>query len=159
MTGASEGIGREYALQLVQKGFNVVVSARNASSLATLVSEIGACIIENKSFTYHLLIPWLCSEAKSTGDKKVQAKAVTMDFSKLDDAAQWNKLHSELAGLDIGVLGEYMRLVCCCFSSSPCRCLRAEEERAGYKLRCSLSFLRLSFLRIFYSRFNVLAQL
>ncbi|PIL33937.1 hypothetical protein GSI_03645 [Ganoderma sinense ZZ0214-1] len=83
VTGASEGIGREYALQLAQKGFNVVVSARNASSLATLVSEI---------------------EAKSTGDRKVQAKAVTMDFSKLDDAAQWNNLHSELAGLDIGVL-------------------------------------------------------
>ena len=43
VTGASEGIGREYALQLAQKGFNVVVSARNASALATLVSEIGEC--------------------------------------------------------------------------------------------------------------------
>ena len=29
-----------------------------------------------------------------------------MDFSKLDDAAQWSRLESELAGLDIGVLGE-----------------------------------------------------
>ncbi|KAI0666631.1 3-ketoacyl-CoA reductase [Trametes maxima] len=83
VTGASEGIGREFALQLAQKGFNVLVSARNASALATLVSEI---------------------ESKSSGEKKVQAKAVTMDFSKLDDAAQWNKLESELSGLDIGVL-------------------------------------------------------
>ncbi|EJF60386.1 3-ketoacyl-CoA reductase [Dichomitus squalens LYAD-421 SS1] len=83
VTGASEGIGREFALQLAQQGFNVVVSARNASALATLVSEI---------------------EAKSTGGKKVQAKAVPMDFSKLDDAAQWGRLESELAGLDIGVL-------------------------------------------------------
>ncbi|TFK84121.1 3-ketoacyl-CoA reductase [Polyporus arcularius HHB13444] len=83
VTGASEGIGREYALQLAQKGFNVLVSARNASALATLVTEI---------------------ESKSIGDKKVQAKAVTMDFSKLDDEAQWKKLRSELAGLDIGVL-------------------------------------------------------
>ncbi len=57
--------------------------------------------------SHHLLR----SEATSTGAKKVQAKAVTMDFSKLDDAAQWNKLQSELAGLDIGVLGEYMRPV------------------------------------------------
>ncbi len=48
-------------------------------------------------------------ESKSNGDKKVQAKAVTMDFSKLNDAVQWQKLESELAGLDIGVLGEYMR--------------------------------------------------
>ncbi len=31
-----------------------------------------------------------------------------MDFSKLDDEAQWKKLRSELAGLDIGVLGEYI---------------------------------------------------
>ncbi|KAI0779904.1 3-ketoacyl-CoA reductase [Fomes fomentarius] len=83
VTGASEGIGREFALQLAQKGFNVVVSARNASALATLVTEI---------------------ESKSTGDKNVQAKAVTMDFSKLHDAVQWQKLESELAGLDIGVL-------------------------------------------------------
>ncbi|KAI0743358.1 3-ketoacyl-CoA reductase [Daedaleopsis nitida] len=83
VTGASEGIGREFALQLAQKGFNVIVSARNASALATLVTEI---------------------ESKSTGDKRVHAKAVTMDFSKLDDAAQWQKLESELAGLDIGVL-------------------------------------------------------
>ncbi|KAI0744957.1 3-ketoacyl-CoA reductase [Earliella scabrosa] len=83
VTGASEGIGREFSLQLAQKGFNVVVSARNASALATLVKEI---------------------ESTSTGDKKVQAKAITMDLSKLDDAAQWQKVESELAGLDIGVL-------------------------------------------------------
>ncbi len=43
-------------------------------------------------------------ESKSTGDRKVQAKAVTMDFSKLDDTVQWSKLETELSGLDIGVL-------------------------------------------------------
>ncbi|KAI9059139.1 3-ketoacyl-CoA reductase [Trametes sanguinea] len=83
VTGASEGIGREYALQLAQKGFNVVVSARNATALASLVTEI---------------------ESKTVNGQKVQAKAVTMDFSKLEYAAQWNNLESELAGLDIGVL-------------------------------------------------------
>lgn len=41
VTGASEGIGREFALQLAQKGFNVMVSARNATALATLTAEIG----------------------------------------------------------------------------------------------------------------------
>ena len=124
VTGASEGIGREYALQLASKGFNVVVSARNASALATLVSEIGACIVENDC---PLSIHPPRSEAKSTGDKKVQAKAVTMDFSKVNDAAQWNKLESELAGLDIGVLGEYMRLVMPRFNS-PWSLLAARES-------------------------------
>ena len=52
VTGASEGIGREYALQLAQKGFNVVVSARNASALATLVEEIGACAHPNGQISY-----------------------------------------------------------------------------------------------------------
>ena len=43
------------------------------------------------------------------GDKKVQAKAVIMDFSKLENEGQWKQLQSELAGLDIGVLGELLR--------------------------------------------------
>lgn len=41
VTGASEGIGREFALQLARKGFNVVVSARNSAALDALVAEIG----------------------------------------------------------------------------------------------------------------------
>lgn len=30
-----------------------------------------------------------------------------MDFSKLDDTVQWNKLETELSGLDIGVLSTF----------------------------------------------------
>lgn len=41
VTGASEGIGREFALQLGQAGFNVVVAARNADALTSLTAEIG----------------------------------------------------------------------------------------------------------------------
>lgn len=41
VTGASEGIGREYALQLAKKGFNVLVMARNKPALDALVNEIG----------------------------------------------------------------------------------------------------------------------
>ena len=52
VTGASEGIGREFALQLAQKGFNLVVSARNASALATLVEEIGACAHPSGQISY-----------------------------------------------------------------------------------------------------------
>lgn len=42
VTGASEGIGREFALQLAAKGFNVLVAARNANKLEELTTEIGA---------------------------------------------------------------------------------------------------------------------
>lgn len=41
VTGASEGIGREFALQLAKKGFNIAVAARNAAALDVLVAEIG----------------------------------------------------------------------------------------------------------------------
>ncbi|GBE81508.1 3-ketoacyl-CoA reductase [Sparassis latifolia] len=83
VTGASEGIGREFALQFARKGFNVVVSARNASTLATLIAEI---------------------ESSTPPGEKVQAKAITMDFSRLHDEGSWKHFEAELQGLDIGVL-------------------------------------------------------
>lgn len=42
VTGASDGIGREYAIQLAQRGFNVLVVARNEAMLTALTDEIGA---------------------------------------------------------------------------------------------------------------------
>ena len=42
VTGASEGIGREFALQLAKKGFNVLVMARSKDKLDSLCTEIGA---------------------------------------------------------------------------------------------------------------------
>ncbi|EPS96295.1 3-ketoacyl-CoA reductase [Fomitopsis schrenkii] len=83
VTGASEGIGREFALQLARKGFNVVVSARNSAALDALVAEI---------------------ESSSPQGKKVQAKAVVMDFSRLEDERGWNAFAAALEGIDIGVL-------------------------------------------------------
>ncbi|KAI0958402.1 hypothetical protein AcV7_004233 [Taiwanofungus camphoratus] len=83
VTGASEGIGKEFALQLARKGFNVLVSARNATALDSLVAEI---------------------ESACSPDQKVQAKAVSMDFSQLNDEASWTRFADELEGLDIGIL-------------------------------------------------------
>ena len=40
ITGASDGIGKEYALQLAKKGFNVVLVSRTQSKLELLASEI-----------------------------------------------------------------------------------------------------------------------
>ncbi|KAK6383639.1 uncharacterized protein PV06_01071 [Exophiala oligosperma] len=40
VTGSSDGIGREYALQLAKKGFNLILVSRTASKLESLASEI-----------------------------------------------------------------------------------------------------------------------
>jgi hypothetical protein len=41
VTGASDGIGREYAIQLAKKGFNVLAVARNEPVLTAVTDEIG----------------------------------------------------------------------------------------------------------------------
>lgn len=41
ITGASEGIGREFALQLSQSGYEITAVARNESRLKTLIAELG----------------------------------------------------------------------------------------------------------------------
>lgn len=43
MTGASDGIGREFAFQLARAGFNVLLVARNKGLLDTTAAEIGKC--------------------------------------------------------------------------------------------------------------------
>ncbi|KAL2433482.1 Very-long-chain 3-oxoacyl-CoA reductase [Exophiala dermatitidis] len=40
VTGASDGLGKEYALQLSRKGFNLILVSRTASKLAALSSQI-----------------------------------------------------------------------------------------------------------------------
>lgn len=42
MTGASEGIGKEFAKELAKSGFNVAVASRSESKLKVLESEIKA---------------------------------------------------------------------------------------------------------------------
>jgi 17beta-estradiol 17-dehydrogenase / very-long-chain 3-oxoacyl-CoA reductase len=41
VTGASDGIGREFAIQLGLAGFNVLLVARNAKMLNDVAVEIG----------------------------------------------------------------------------------------------------------------------
>jgi len=41
VTGASDGIGKEFAFQLAKAGFNVLLVARNEEFLSSAASEIG----------------------------------------------------------------------------------------------------------------------
>lgn len=41
ITGSSDGIGKEYSLQLAQRGLNIVLVARNESKLIQVAREIG----------------------------------------------------------------------------------------------------------------------
>ncbi|EPQ54976.1 3-ketoacyl-CoA reductase [Gloeophyllum trabeum ATCC 11539] len=79
VTGASTGIGREFAVQLAKAGFNVLVAARSTSSLNETVSEIASA---------------------ASGS---QTKVVTIDLSK-DDEAAYASFADTIAALDIGVL-------------------------------------------------------
>lgn len=40
ITGASDGIGKQYAFELAKSGFNIVLMARDASKLAKVGAEI-----------------------------------------------------------------------------------------------------------------------
>ncbi|KDN49917.1 NAD(P)-binding protein [Tilletiaria anomala UBC 951] len=79
VTGATDGIGREFALQLAKKGFNIFLASRTPDKLDKVAGEI---------------------ESASPGIKtKVQA----IDFSAADVKA-YDDLKRALSGLDIGVL-------------------------------------------------------
>ncbi|CAG8974188.1 hypothetical protein HYALB_00007351 [Hymenoscyphus albidus] len=81
ITGASDGIGKEYAIQLAQKGFNLVLVSRTESKLQTLAQEI---------------------EQKYVGTS-VKCKILPMDFSKNDDG-DYAKLKALVDGLDVAIL-------------------------------------------------------
>ncbi|RPA83663.1 NAD(P)-binding protein [Ascobolus immersus RN42] len=78
ITGASDGLGKEFALQIAAKGFNVVLVSRTASKLQALASEI--------SEKY-----------------KVETRTVAMDFAKNDDS-DYARLAQEVNNLDVSIL-------------------------------------------------------
>lgn len=41
ITGSTDGIGKEYALQLAERGFNIVLISRSKTRLVQVASEIG----------------------------------------------------------------------------------------------------------------------
>lgn len=81
VSGASDGIGKEFALQLAQKGFNLVLISRTESKLDRLAQEIR---VGNPGLN-------------------IQTEIVAMDFAKNDDK-DYAKIHDIIDGLDVAVL-------------------------------------------------------
>jgi NADP-dependent 3-hydroxy acid dehydrogenase YdfG len=50
VTGATDGIGKEFAYQLGKAGFNVLLVARNKETLAQTASEIGDFLPDYRSW-------------------------------------------------------------------------------------------------------------
>ncbi|KAH8830866.1 Hsp90 protein-domain-containing protein [Flagelloscypha sp. PMI_526] len=81
VTGASDGIGKEFAHQLGKAGFNVVLVARNREVLSQNAKEI---------------------ESKF----KVKTAVHTIDFAAAGEA-EFEKFHADIRSLDVGVLGSF----------------------------------------------------
>ncbi|KAI5788370.1 hypothetical protein EDC01DRAFT_729037 [Geopyxis carbonaria] len=79
ITGASDGIGKEFAHQLGRKGFNIVLVSRTASKLDALAAQL---------------------QSEYSG---LQTKTLAMDFAK-DSPADYSALEKLISGLDVAIL-------------------------------------------------------
>ncbi|KAH9908323.1 short chain dehydrogenase [Xylariomycetidae sp. FL2044] len=79
VTGASDGLGKEFASQLAAKGFNLVLVSRTLSKLDELAQDL---------------------EKKYPG---LETKVLDMDFSA-DKDSDYERIAKAIDGLDIGIL-------------------------------------------------------
>lgn len=79
VTGATDGIGREFALQLARAGFSIVLASRSADKLSKVASEV------------------------KSANASVETKVIAIDFS-IADKALYAGMEDTLKGLNIGVL-------------------------------------------------------
>ncbi|KAF1980403.1 NAD(P)-binding protein [Bimuria novae-zelandiae CBS 107.79] len=80
ITGASDGIGKEFALSLAAKGYNLLLVSRTQSKLDTLASDIS-----------------------SKYGPKISTKTLAMDFG-LNKDSDYAALRKLIDGLDISIL-------------------------------------------------------
>ncbi|TIC07553.1 NAD(P)-binding protein [Wallemia mellicola] len=78
VTGATDGIGREFAFQLAKAGFNIVLASRSAEKLGAVAADL---------------------ESKYN----IKTKTQSIDFSAGDDSS-YDALSNSIDGLNIGVL-------------------------------------------------------
>ncbi|KAL4875292.1 very-long-chain 3-oxoacyl-CoA reductase [Aspergillus karnatakaensis] len=79
VTGASDGLGKEFALQIARAGYNLVLVSRTASKLTALSDEI------------------------TSKNPSVQTKVLAMDFARNNDE-DYEKLKALVGDLDVSVL-------------------------------------------------------
>ncbi|CAD8088859.1 unnamed protein product [Paramecium sonneborni] len=80
ITGGAGGIGREFALDLARKGFNLIIVDFNQASLDSIQQEI-------KSIKSELMV-----------------KTLLIDFAKGDNLEFYKKFQQEISKLDISIL-------------------------------------------------------
>lgn len=56
VTGSTDGIGKEYAKQLAQRGINIVLIARNPNKLVATSREIGMRAIQTWKCLFNVLL-------------------------------------------------------------------------------------------------------
>jgi len=84
VTGATDGIGKAYALTLAKRGMSLILISRTESKLKAVAEEIDAYATEKKK------------DIEKT-------KYIVCDYSNFDEATR-ARVAKELEGLDIGVL-------------------------------------------------------
>jgi 17beta-estradiol 17-dehydrogenase / very-long-chain 3-oxoacyl-CoA reductase len=80
ITGASDGIGRAFALALAQRGFHIILVARNAEKLTKVETEIKAI------------------------NSALNVKKVVVDFTECEKPGFFENIYNEVKLLDISIL-------------------------------------------------------
>lgn len=109
ITGATDGIGKEYAKELAKQGVNVVLISRTKEKLIAVSNEIGKLNLKKEiiviltTITKKKLIRFLLFSIEA--EFKVKTKWIAADFSKGKEI--YKHIEQELAGIPVGILGKF----------------------------------------------------
>ena len=105
VTGATAGIGRDFALQLAGAGFNVFLASRTTSKLEEISKEISEST-RLSSRTTRAQYRWTVYPSAADKYPNIKTQVHAIDFAGAS-TADYEKLGEALAPLDIGVLSEF----------------------------------------------------
>jgi 17beta-estradiol 17-dehydrogenase / very-long-chain 3-oxoacyl-CoA reductase len=104
VTGASDGIGAEFAVQLAKAGFNIILVGRDEQKLSDIQNKIASSVCY-----CDILGPQWRTDSVDVfiGPRlaNVHTKIHLIDFSAIDKEG-YEQLASLCRDLDVGVLGE-----------------------------------------------------